>query len=237
MKRLLTPYIYILFFLCNILLLNAQDFTLKILVNDSVKNPLTNELKFKKKHKTAQSIFATIDSLGLLFENYGYFNHQLDSLNNKDSIYAAYFSLGKSTKRIRIFYNDSLVSKKDIFRFTGKVTDTYIDIAIEETPKLLTQLVQLFEEQGRSFTTIKLKNILFRQDHLEATLNINTSRPRTIDKIIVRGYENFPRTFLNHFFKLDKTTLFSTNKVDRLSEKLKAFAFCIRIKTPGGLVH
>lgn len=230
MKQLFTPYIYIVIFLCNFSQLNAQGFTLKISVKDSLENPIIKDLKFLKKHQTIQSVFTEVDSLQSKLERFGYFNNRLDSLINKDSIYTAYFFLGNSTKRIRVFYDSRMLSKKDVFRYAKKVTSEYFEIGIEEVPEVLNQFVGFFEVQGKSFTSINLKDISFKEDYLVATLNIKTSEERTIDKLVVTGYENFPKAFLRHFLDVSPNTTFSTQKINNISEQFKALSFASESK-------
>ena len=96
-------------------------------------------------------------------------NNRLDSLTNKDSIYTANFFFGKSTKRIKIYYDNKLLTKKDLFQFTKNITDDYFEINIEDTSSVLNQLVGLFENQGKSFTEVQLKDITFKDIIINAT--------------------------------------------------------------------
>ena len=225
MKQLSTPYIYIALILWNFSLLNAQSYSLKISIQDSIENPVLKSINFKEKHETIQSVLTEVDSLQLQFERYGYFNNYVDSLIHKDSVYTANFYLGKSTKKIKIFYDPQILTKKDAFRFAKKIEDDYIDIHIEEVPAFLNSLVSFFESQGKSFTRIKLTDILSKNDHLEATLDIKSSEKRNIDKVVITGYENFPKTFLKHFLDISPSANFSTQKIKDISERVKALPF------------
>ncbi|MBT8387558.1 MAG: hypothetical protein KJO12_09130, partial [Ignavibacteria bacterium] len=161
---------------------------------------------------------------------YGYFNNYVDSVIHKDSVYTANFFLGKSTKKITLFYDSQILTKKDAFRFANKITDNSLEIDIEEVPKLLNSLVSFFESQGNSFSRVRLRDILFNNDRLEATLDIKSSEKRFINKVVITGYENFPQTFVKHFLDISPNTHFSIQKIKDLTERIKALPFVAESK-------
>ncbi len=232
LKYLFTPYIYILFFLGSFQPLHSQNFNLKISIKDSVHNSILKQLDFRKTHQTNKSILLEVDSLKYKFERFGYLNNRLDSIVNIDSTYTAYFFLGKSTKQIRIYYDNKILARKEIFRFTKKITDEYFEIAIENISIALSQLVQLFESQGKSFTKVQLKEISFTNNIINAKLDLNVSEERRIYDIVIKGYENFPKTFLKNYLNLKKETIFTTQKVENISQRIKALPFVSETKSP-----
>ncbi|MDJ0646007.1 MAG: hypothetical protein QNJ57_08520 [Flavobacteriaceae bacterium] len=225
LKQLFTPYIYIVLFLWSFQQLNAQSYTLKILENQSTENPIFNKLKFQQKHQNIKSIFREVDSLQIKLERFGYLDNRLDSLTNKDSIYTAHFFLGNSIKRVRVIYDHTILTKADVTRYVKEVTDDYFEVGIEEVPQILNSLVGVFEQQGKLFTSINLKDILLQEDHLVAKLSIKISKERTIDKVIVSGYEKFPKSFLKHFLDVHAGTTFNNQKITNISERAKSLPF------------
>ena len=232
LKQFFTPYIYILLFLTNFQLLFSQEFQLEVLTKDSITNLVVKQLNFKRNYQDIQQLFLEVDSLQLKFELLGYLNNRLDSLVERDSLYTAHFNLGKSTKAIRIFYDSGIIAEKTIGSFAKKVTDQYVETNIANLPTLMHQFVSHFENQGKSFTRIFLSNIAINENILTAILNIETSNRRNVDRIIIKGYENFPKTYLKHFFDLDSKTIFSTQKIKAISERTKALNFVSELKPP-----
>jgi len=133
---------------------------------------------------------------------------------------------------VRIFYADKDITKEQLFDVSSSLTDNYFEIQTERVPRSLNAIVEIFENQGRSFTEVSLKNIILKKDFIEAYLEIKKSDPRKIDKIVINGYENFPRTYLNHFLQLKNNTLFNHTKLNKSSELINTLPFVSEIKPP-----
>ena len=171
MKKFI-PYIYIAFFLWNIRPVFGQEFTLIISGKDSVHSVLLNSIKYQTIHKTEFSLRESLDSIKSKLEEKGFLNYSLDTLTKNDSIYNAMFNLGKLRNVVRIYYENKEISKEQLFTITSVVTDKYIDIQIEQLSESLNAIVEIFENQGKSFTEVSLKNIILKEDFIEATLEI-----------------------------------------------------------------
>lgn len=230
LKQLFTPYILIVFFLLSIQNLFSQNFELKTFNNDNIENTLLNSLDFKKKHPTVKNVFSEVDSIQLKLEELGYLNNRLDSISKKDSIYSAYFFLGKSLKRIKIFYTTTLLTKKDIFRFTKNVEDDYFESNLSEISYILSSITRHFENKGQSFTKVYLSEIKIKNGYLISKLIAKTSKRRKIDKIIINGYKKFPKTFLKHYLDLNNESIFSSKKTKELTQKIKTLPFVSETK-------
>ncbi len=189
----------------------------------------------KVKHVSKTSILNELDSLKTHFERMGYFNHKLDTLKIQDTLFTAYFDLGKSYESIRIFYNKKIIPKKILYQITSKVTDSYFEIEIMQVPTVLHFLANHFEKEGNSFTTVQLDEITFQKNSLHSKLIINTSTTRTIDKLIIEGFENFPKTFVKHYFNIKHKTIFSNQRLQQLSNQVNTLAFVAENKSPAVL--
>lgn len=232
MRRFLTPYICIIIFCTNFLGLHSQNLTLKISAKDSTKNKLLKSLAFKKKHVNEQSLFFEIDSLSLLFEKIGFLNNRLDTIVKKDSIYSAHFALGNSIKTIKIYYDQNLIPKEILQHVSKKVTDTFFEVRFDLLQKSLGLIVSKFEEKGNSFTEVHLGTINFSDSTSTAKLYINNSKVRTIDKVIIKGIDNFPIAFIRNYFKINQNTVFNLDKLTKISNQIKALPFVSEFKVP-----
>ena len=226
------PYIYIAFFLWNIRPAFGQEFTLKISGKDSIHAVFLNSIKYQTIHKTEFSLRESLDSIKNKLEEKGFLNYTLDTLTKNDSIYDATFNLGNLRNVVRIYYEDKEISKEQLFNITSLVTDNYLNIQIEQLSQTLNSIVEIFENQGKSFTEVSLKNIILKKNFIEATLEIKKSDARKIDKIEINGYENFPRTYLDHFLQVKNNTLFNRVKLDKASGLIKTLPFVSEIKPP-----
>ncbi len=232
MRRFLTPYICIIIFCANFSALHSQNLTLKISTKDSTKSKLLKSLAFKKKHVNEQSLFFEIDSLSILFEKIGFLNNSLDTIVKKDSIYSAQFALGNSIKTIKIYYDQNLISKEILQQVSKKVTNTFFEVRFDLLQKSLDLIVSKFEEKGNSFTEVHLGTIKVSDSPATAKLHINNSKTRTIDKVIIKGIDNFPTAFIRNYFKINQNTVFNLDKLTKISNQIKALPFVSEFKTP-----
>ena len=230
MKKIFIPYIFIVFFLWNLSAVFSQNLTLEISVKDSLNKPFIESLIYQQKHLDRSSLFSQIDSLKIRFEKIGFFNNHLDTIIKTDSIYHAHFTLGKSNKFIKIFYDKKSIEKKLLFQISKNISDNYFEIKIEDTAEVLNYLANHFENQGNSFTEINLSNINFENDIIVSKLNIKKFKIRTINKVIINGFENFPKKFIKHHLNINSKTLFSKDKIAKISNKLKLLPFVSEVK-------
>lgn len=230
MKRYFIPYIYIVFFLWNFSAVFSQNLTLKISVKDSLNKSFIESLNYQQKHLDPSGLFSQIDSLKVRFEKIGFFNNRLDTIITKDSIYHAQFTLGQSNKIIRILYDKNSIEKKLLFQISKNISDNYFEIKIEDISGSLNYLANQFENQGNSFTEIKLSNINFENDIIVSKLNIRKFKTRTINKVIINGFESFPQKFIKHHFNINSKTVFSKEKIAKISNTLKILPFVSEVK-------
>jgi len=194
----------------------------------------TNRLQIAFK-KTATS---SIDSLVLLTSNDNN-NHYTDSIK-ASLLKQGYLNL-LITKRHEI--NDSLqqvhlISNRKYSHIEIK-KDTLLGlyptvalslsrkrnvIPISEIEGYLSQLHNRIKEEGYPFTKIQLTHFKFKQnDTLEALLTITQKKKRFLNRIEVRGYEQFPTNTLQHFIK--KKNIYNDKTIARLEKSIKNMPF------------
>ena len=71
-----------------------------------------------------------------------------------------------------------------------------------------------------------------KNDTLIIELTISDSSNRKIDKVIVKGYDEFPEKFIKRFFKINKQTIFSKQKMKEVSQLTKNLDFVREKKEP-----
>jgi len=67
---------------------------------------------------------------------------------------------------------------------------------------------------------------------LQAKLIISTNTKRTIDEIIVKGYDKFPRSFLNHFLNIKIGDDFDLNTIKKKTQSINTFPFTNQARAP-----
>ncbi|MFK5879033.1 MAG: BamA/TamA family outer membrane protein [Flavobacteriaceae bacterium] len=232
MKSFFTPYIYTLFLLLIFQSAFTQEIELKIVEKDSLNNSLFNLVEYQHLHSSENSLYAEVDSVKSKLHRIGYLNTQFDTIQKQDSIFIAHLILGENTKTIKIFFDSNSVDKNIIKKYTANFTDSSFSLKIHDVSNLMRDLVQQFETDGKSFTEVSLKNIKKSNNELIAELNINSTKSRTIDNVIIKAYEKFPQSFVRHRLNLKIGTVFNTEKLQKASDAIQAITFVSEIKSP-----
>ena len=185
---------------------------------NSIKNDLDNEQLSK-----------ILDSI----RNQGYFKLEIidkikiDSLNYKVTI-----NLNQKFENIYIHDQGSMINFKDKKAKIIKDKKHYI-IKIDELEGFLTKSSEEIANKGYSFNKIKLINIKpFDDFNLYASLNVELNKKRKTDKIIIKGYENFPKTFLKHYLKYSTKDDFNLELIKKKGEEIQKLGFVRQIKDP-----
>lgn len=206
----------------------AQDLSLKITSSKKDDLKAINKIEYNKKHKDSTSIFIETKKISQQLKEIGYFTNSIDSITKKNKNYTAYFSLNIKIKQAIILTNKDIATLLSETQINGDS----IFIPIEELKPSLLSLSNILESKGKSFSRIQLKNIRIKKDLLYADLDIHQSKKRIINKIIVKGYEDFPKSYLKNHFNIKKNTIFHQKQIKEISNASKNLEFAKEIKPP-----
>lgn len=235
LKRKFTPYIYILFFLAQIPDALAQNYELDIRTRF-----LDSQLTFNLEKVTVDIL--SIDSLDVELANHidklqlrGYLEIKLDSLNKTDSVCVVYLSPGKRLEFIKVYYDHiskDVLKEKDLKPLVSEINASYFLIPFIEIPDFMNSLVTVFENKGDSFVELSLEKIHLENQQAVARLKLDQNLIRRIDKVIVRGYENFPKNYIVHELNLKTGSVFNKEKIELASRAINNLPFADERKPP-----
>ena len=220
------PYIYILFLSCFSHLTFGQKNELILVAKDTIQNRIVSEIYHTKKHLQKKDALDEIDRILQQVKKRGFFTARIDSISKTNKELIAYLDLGKKINEIII------VTKKDN---TNGIIDSGIDsikIKTREFSDLTNQLLEQIDRKGNSFSEITYVNPLLKNDTLFLEMKISNSSSRKIDKVITRGYEDFPKKFISKYFLIDKNTVFSKQKLNQVSALSNKLDFIKEKKAP-----
>ena len=220
------PYIYILFLSCFSHLTFGQKNELILVTKDTIQNRIVSEIYHTKKHLQKKDALDEIDRILQQVKKRGFFTARIDSISKTDKELITYLDLGKKINEIII------VTKKDN---TNGIIDSGIDsikIKTREFSDLTNQLLEQIDRKGNSFSEITYVNPLLKNDTLLLEMKISNSSSRKIDKVITRGYEDFPKKFITKYFLIDKNTVFSKQKLNQVSALSNKLDFIKEKKAP-----
>ncbi|WP_299012235.1 hypothetical protein [uncultured Polaribacter sp.] len=113
-----------------------------------------------------------------------------------------------------------------------KLKQTNIKLQISQLEDFNKKITNTLEEQGYSFSKIKLQNFELSSNNIFADLYISYSKARKIDNVIYKEYTNFPKKFTTNFFNIDKNTIFNQQIIKKISILSQSLNFIEEIKPP-----
>ncbi|PQJ74975.1 ShlB/FhaC/HecB family hemolysin secretion/activation protein [Polaribacter gangjinensis] len=206
----------------------SQEYSLELISKKKQEQIILDKINYQKKSKNSTSINSEIEKIANVLKNLGYFTNTLDSIKNIDKKYFAFFSLNELIEKA-IIKVDSIESSiiKNI-----KIENNSFETPIKNLESILVSISESLDNQGKSFSKVQLKNIQIKNKTLFADLEINPSKKRTIQRINIKGYENFPPSFLKYYFRIKPSTIFNQKKMEEISINSKNLPFINEIKPP-----
>ncbi|HAT69800.1 MAG TPA: hypothetical protein DCS22_04795, partial [Flavobacteriaceae bacterium] len=228
----------IVFIVLNIYLLNfsnvfSQDLKLQIKVEDTLNlKHLDNSLALKR-FKNFSRLSSSFDSIFNNLQNKGFINLKATPIQKvNDSIFESTLNLGKQVDSIFIDIPQSTFTLKQLKSVDPNAKESRIKIPISKTQSILNYLNNLQANSESPFSSLSLKNIKINKTSLYADLSLESTKQRTIDKIIINGYEKFPNSFIRYGARLKIKQPFNRETLKRKSKQLDNLSFATTKKDP-----
>lgn len=229
MFRIYQPILFLLFFVQ----VHSQNLELRVKGTNETEKMVIDSLGYKNSFKDYMSLNKEVDSLAKQLLSIGYINSTLLQLKKQnDSLYEAQFSLKTKFNSITINHNgliDEDILRLADLKFEGN-SFTLPIFKLEQTLKFINTEIA---NRGRPFSTLRLIEI--KQDnetHLSADLELSQPIERSIDKIIIKGYEKFPKVFIKRYMKIKIGQRFNLARIKEKTSELKDLRFANQIKDP-----
>ncbi|WP_323788253.1 POTRA domain-containing protein [Psychroserpens sp.] len=223
------PLLFFLFFAQ----LYSQNLELKVIGGNEIESKVIDSIGYENYFKDFNSLNKEIDSLAKRFLTIGYINSKLIELKRQnDSLFQAKFNLKNRFKSITIYHN-GLVDK-DILKLSGlKSEDNSFTVSISKLEQTLEFINSEIANRGNPFSTLQLKDIVQENDtNLSASLELSKPIERSIDKIIIKGYEKFPKAFVQRYMKIKIGQRFNLARIKEKTSELSDLRFASQIKDP-----
>lgn len=213
----------------------CQNFQLQINGENEKETTILDSISYNKNHIDYNSIKTEIDSLHKRLFTYGYIESSLhEKTKINDSSYLAVFHLKNKYKDIHIYYEEDLIPKSILQKVSNQVFEDYFILAFQNIEKALYAINEEIGNLGFPFSEIQLQNISIKSDYtLKADLmKKSTLKKRQIDKIVLKGYEKFPKSYLKHYLRIKTNKTFNLSEIKSKTESLSELRFANQIKEP-----
>ena len=196
---------------------------------DNIGNQRVLFINSNKNEINLKDLSKKIDSL----KKQGYFNLEILQKVKTDSLkYKVTIDLNQKFENIYIYGESRMINfkGKDAKIIEGK---KHYSIKINELESFLTRSSKDIANKGYPFNKVQLNNIKdFDSTNLYASINIELNDKRKSDKVIIKGYENFPKAFLKHYLKYSNKDDFNFDVIKNKSEEINKLGFVSQIKDP-----
>ncbi len=212
---------------------DAQTLSLTVEGKTEKETEIIDSLYYQKNFKDYASLQTeTVDIKKRLFK-LGYIESDLFSLKKtSDTSYFATYHLNRQYKTIKIYF-DTSINRNILKLVSTNIKDNYFETDFASLEKTLQLLNSEISNQGDPFSTLQLSNITKETENtLRAELVVTEQIQRTIDSIIIKGYEKFPKSFVKRYLKIKQKQPFNLKKIKEKMSDLENLQFASQIKDP-----
>tara|TARA_R110002072_G_scaffold66499_2_gene163927 strand:+ start:14353 stop:15984 length:1632 start_codon:yes stop_codon:yes gene_type:complete len=211
----------------------AQKLYLEISAEKPISETLKDSLSTTTVFNDYSSLQEEAERVPTQLQRFGFIAAELKSLSKKtDTTYHAFYNMGPKFTYIKVYHNNEIFSRKQLQRISNEVTDNYFILDFETAEQALQELNNLQTENGNSFARLRLGNLIIEDNIVIAQLETEGEQIRTLDSIVVKGYEKFPKSFLKYYAGLKKGKPFSKTKLLKQNTIIDNLGFASTTKSP-----
>lgn len=210
----------------------GQSLHLKAVGSTESETSILETLDYRQIFNDLNSLELETKSIAENVARLGYLESEFVTLNRvNDSSFTAIYHLGKAYVKAIVHYDPNL--NKNILKLvSNSITDNYFEIEVHKLEAALETLNSEISNSGDPFSTLQLTNIKKEGGVLYADLKVEKKLQRTIDTIIVKGYEKFPKSFIKRYLKIKRKQPFNLKTIKEKTEALENLQFASQIKDP-----
>ena len=195
------------------------------------KNTTESEKKTKK-YKSYKDLILAIEDTLVLIKKQGFYDAKVNSLIRKDSFnYEVILNKNQMVEYIEI--SNKSTFDENIVKILNKYTENGKLIRFKQIESVTKEITEILSEGGYPFGKVGFINYeLVNPTTIKLEMEIQYGSKRNIDKVIVKGYENFPKNFIKNIFKPGKSNSLDVDKALSLANKIDKTGFARNIKDP-----
>ena len=207
---------------------------LKISGKDSTEQKVIDSIYETAKFKNIKILKTKLDSLVITLQNIGFIEAEIKNEERlNDSIFEAKIYLKNKFYNIYIYNYKNIVEKNILETISESITEDYFLLRIPEIENSLITINEGLIKNGNPFSQVTLENITkINQNNLRADLKTDSNKTRYLNKIIVKGYERFPKSYIKHFLKLKPNINFDIEDLNNKTKSINNLRFATELKSP-----
>ncbi|WP_300566660.1 hypothetical protein [Flavobacterium sp.] len=186
---------------------------------------MIDSLKYSNKHINIKSLLDEVENFSHKLMSHGF----LESKHEKhqqvnDSTFLFKFHLGARNKFIHIYIGKNA-------ELLNLEKDT-LQLPITETESFMNNTLLQLEKKGYSLAKLQLVNFRNKNNTLFADLNLQAEKIRTLDDIVINGYDKFPEGHKKNIKRLYRKKVFNQENLKKLHSDFEKFRFVSQSRYP-----
>lgn len=203
--------------------------------SNTLESKIINRLSYAKNFTDLNTLKQETQNVTNQLIDKGYIDAHLRSLKKTDSSLSYTGTIDiKSLYKLTYISVPSNPLLIDYIKQAGlEIKEDTIKIETAFAKALLEQLTEIASNNGNPFASFQLNKITkTKNNSLAANLDFITQKKRTIDNIVIKGYEKFPKIFLKRYAKIKTKKSFNQEELLNQNRDLNALSFVKSIKEP-----
>jgi len=211
----------------------SQRLSLEVYSNVIEENKLLSTMDYNKNFNSNKELIKEVEKIVENLQKIGFIKASIESIKEiRDNKYSAELSIKRKYRNIYVLGLDSM-SLEGYENYIIIDKKNYLKIPITNIQDFFEKLNQFISVKGFPFNSAKFRNIeSFDKDNLKAIIEINYEKERKIDKVVIKGYEKFPKSYLKHLSKYKIGNRINLDDIRDKSELLNQLGFIKQTKKP-----
>lgn len=189
-----------------------------------------DSIGYQKKHSSVKSILDEEQKFITKISQIGFLEASFENIKKiNDSTFSSIASLNQFTRYSIIYIGVDLRNENP--KIFEEKKDS-IKIKSSEVESYMNSILYKFEKAGFPLVKIRLKNHKQTNNILFSELEVKNEKKRTLDGIIINGYDKFPKSHLKNVLKLYRKITFNQENLEKLNTDFNKFKFIKQTKYP-----
>jgi hypothetical protein len=218
---------YYILFICFFINLRseAQQAYLEIKSTLDIENKTIDSIGYIKKHPNTKSLITETNATLEKLLQKGFLEAQYDKpIKTNDSTFVFKIALGNRTHFVHIYIGNH----KTLLELEK---DTLI-IPIDQSESFMNSTLSKLERKGYSLAKLQLVNYSKEKNKLHADLHLDASKIRTLDDIVINGYDKFPEGHKKNIKRLYRHKIFNQENLKNIHADFNKLRFVSQTKYP-----
>ncbi len=209
---------------------SAQNLYLNISNKSNAKNFPLLTFDYQKKHLNVKSIQNELVFLELNLIKKGFIDVSFSELKKQnDSCFGTEISWKNKVDFIHIYIgmkNDNFIPK------IYSLKNDSLVLPFAESELFLSTTVAFLENKGFAQAKVQLQQLTVAKNTINANLFVDVGNKRSINDLVIVGYDKFPLGFKKNITRRFKEKKFSTENVKKLKNEIDNIGFVSQTKFP-----